>query len=64
MEHMQHNFNIGDKVEYLKNGKTGVVTRVKVLGMGICCGLEVTWDDPLSIKKIFQKDEHNQLKKL
>ena len=61
---MEHYFNIGDKVEYLKNGKTGVVTRVKVLGMGICCGLEVTWDDPLSIKKIFQKDEHNQLKKL
>ena len=61
---MEHPFNVGDKVEYLKNSKTGVVSRVKVLGMGICKGIEVTWDDGLSVKKIFQKVEYDQLKKL
>jgi hypothetical protein len=64
MQNMEHHFNIGDKVEYLKNGHTGVVSRIKVLGMGICCGIQVTWDDPLRIRKIFQKHEHDQLKKL
>lgn len=64
MNNMQHNFAIGDKVEYINNGQTGVISRVKVLGMGMCCGVEVIWDDPLKIRKIFQKDEHNQLKKL
>lgn len=61
---MEHKFNVGDPVEYMKNGKTGTVSRVKVLGMGICNGIEVTWDDKLTIKKIFQKDEYDQLKKL
>jgi hypothetical protein len=61
---MEHKFDVGDTVEYLKNGKTGTVSRVKVLGMGICNGIEVTWDDKSSIKKIFQKDEYDQLKKL
>lgn len=61
---METHLVVGDKVENIKNGKTGIVSRVRVLGMALCCGVEVTWDDPILIKKIFQKDEINQLKKL